>query len=84
MSIKHQQPLTLLKTLRVQRKVSSSFAFGILLLKCSYRCTGGLGQWALGKSSCGISMEQPGLSVEHLTEGINFSFDGEVFYFLST
>lgn len=34
MSIKHQQPLTLLKTLRVQRKVSSSFAFGILLLKC--------------------------------------------------
>lgn len=41
-----------------------------------------MGSWK--KSSCGTSVEEPGVSVQHLTEGIDFSLDGEVFYFLST
>lgn len=43
---------------------------------------GTMGSWK--KSSCGTRVAQPGVSVKCLTEGINFSLDGEVFYFLST
>lgn len=70
-----------MQALRVQRKLSSFFAFGILLATDVLE-VGTMGSWK--KSSCGPSVEQPGVSVQHLTEGINFSLNGEVFYFLTT
>lgn len=41
-----------------------------------------MGSWK--KSSCGTRVARPGVFGQHLTEGINFSLDGEVLYFLST